>query len=56
VLLFNAAGFLAVFALQRLQLWLPMNPQGLANVPPDLAESPRVSWRLFGLSQAVTAT
>ncbi len=32
LLLFNGIGFLAVYALQRLQLWLPLNPQGLANV------------------------
>jgi potassium-transporting ATPase potassium-binding subunit len=44
VLLFNAAGFLAVFTLQRLQLWLPLNPQGLANVPADLAFNTAVSF------------
>ncbi|QSI78618.1 potassium-transporting ATPase subunit KdpA [Niveibacterium microcysteis] len=44
VLLFNAAGFVAVYALQRLQLWLPLNPQGLANVPADLAFNTAVSF------------
>src|SRR3569623_808067 len=35
ILLFNALGALAVYALQRLQLWLPLNPQAMANVSPD---------------------
>jgi K+-transporting ATPase A subunit len=34
VLLFNALGLLALYALQRLQLWLPLNPQEMANVSP----------------------
>jgi len=37
VLLFNALGLLAVYALQRVQLWLPLNPQAMANVSPDSA-------------------
>ena len=35
LVLFNALGALVVYALQRLQLWLPLNPQGFANVSPD---------------------
>jgi potassium-transporting ATPase potassium-binding subunit len=35
LVLFNALGALAVYAFQRLQLWLPLNPQGFANVSPD---------------------
>jgi K+-transporting ATPase ATPase A chain len=35
LLLFNAIGVLFVYALQRLQLWLPLNPQAFANVSPD---------------------
>jgi K+-transporting ATPase ATPase A chain len=35
ILLFNAVGVIAVYALQRLQLWLPLNPQALANVSAD---------------------
>ena len=31
LLLFNAFGFLAVFTLQMLQAWLPLNPEGLPN-------------------------
>ncbi len=32
LLLFNGLGALAVYVLQRLQLWLPLNPQQFANV------------------------
>ena len=32
MLAFNLLGFLAVYALQRLQVWLPLNPDGMANV------------------------
>jgi len=35
LLLFNTLGVLVVYALQRLQAWLPLNPQGFANVSPD---------------------
>jgi K+-transporting ATPase ATPase A chain len=35
MLLFNFAGLLVVYALQRLQGVLPLNPQGLAAVTPD---------------------
>jgi K+-transporting ATPase ATPase A chain len=35
LLLFNLLGALAVYALQRLQLWLPFNPQAMANVSAD---------------------
>src|SRR5262249_46295581 len=35
LLLFNTLGGLAVYALQRLQLWLPFNPQHFVNVSPD---------------------
>ena len=35
ILIFNVLGVLAVYALQRLQLWLPLNPQAMANVTPD---------------------
>ncbi len=37
MLLFNAFGMLAVYALQRLQGWLPLNPQNFGAVPADLA-------------------
>jgi K+-transporting ATPase ATPase A chain len=35
LLLFNIAGALFLYALQRLQLWLPLNPQNFVNVSPD---------------------
>jgi K+-transporting ATPase ATPase A chain len=37
MLMFNLVGALAVYGLQRLQLWLPLNPQAFANVSPDSA-------------------
>jgi potassium-transporting ATPase potassium-binding subunit len=44
LLLFNTLGALAVYALQRLQLWLPLNPQGFANVSPDSSFNTAVSF------------
>ena len=37
MLWFNLAGALVVYALQRLQHWLPLNPQDMAAVSPDSA-------------------
>ena len=37
MLLFSAVSMLVLYALQRVQQWLPWNPQMLPNVPPDLA-------------------
>ncbi len=44
MLLFNAAGFLAVYALQRLQSILPLNPQGFGAVTPDSSFNTAVSF------------
>ena len=44
LLLFNALGVLMVYALQRLQLWLPLNPQGMGNVSPDSAFNTAISF------------
>jgi potassium-transporting ATPase potassium-binding subunit len=44
LLLFNLLGFLAVFALQYCQVWLPLNPQKFPNVPPALAFNTAVSF------------
>ena len=44
VLLFNALGVVVVYLTQRLQVWLPLNPQGMANVAPDLAFDTAVSF------------
>ncbi len=37
LLLFNMAGMLLLYGLQRIQGLLPLNPQGLGAVPPDLS-------------------
>lgn len=44
LLAFNGIGALAVYALQRLQAYLPLNPQGLANVSPDSSFNTAVSF------------
>ena len=41
---FNALGTLFVYGVQRLQLWLPLNPQGLGNVSPDSSFNTAVSF------------
>lgn len=54
MLLFNAAGLFALYGLQRVQGFLPLNPQGLGPVPPDLAFNTAVSfvsntnWQSYG--------
>jgi hypothetical protein len=44
LLSFNAIGILFVYAVQRLQLWLPLNPQHFANISPDSAFNTAVSF------------
>jgi potassium-transporting ATPase potassium-binding subunit len=44
LLLFNALGALVAYLLQRAQLWLPFNPQHMANVAPDSAFDNAVSF------------
>jgi len=44
VLVFSAAGFVLLYALQRAQGLLPLNPQGLGGVSPDLALNTAVSF------------
>jgi K+-transporting ATPase ATPase A chain len=44
LILFNALGAVMVYALQRLQLWLPFNPQHFANVSPDSSFNTAVSF------------
>ncbi len=44
ILLFNLLGALAVYALQRLQLWLPLNPQAFGNVSPDSSFNTAISF------------
>ncbi len=44
LLLFNALGALVVYALQRAQAWLPLNPQAFTAVSPDLSFNTAVSF------------
>jgi len=44
LLAFNLLGVLAVYAVQRLQGWLPLNPQGFAAVSPDSAFNTAISF------------
>jgi K+-transporting ATPase ATPase A chain len=44
LLAFNAAGFLLLYAIQRLQHLLPLNPQGFDAVPADLAFNTGISF------------
>jgi potassium-transporting ATPase potassium-binding subunit len=44
LLVFNTLGGLLVYALQRLQAWLPLNPQHFANVSPDSSFNTAVSF------------
>jgi K+-transporting ATPase ATPase A chain len=44
MLLFNVLGLLVVYVLQRLQPWLPLNPQHFASVSPDLAMNTAISF------------
>src|SRR5574337_166079 len=44
MLVFSAAGFASLYAILRLQDYLPFNPQGFDNVPPDLAFNTAMSF------------
>lgn len=44
MLLFNFAGFLLLYGLQRIQAGLPLNPQGFAGATPDLSFNTAVSF------------
>jgi len=54
VLAFNLVGLLFVYGLQRLQGWLPMNPEHFGAVAPDLAFNTAISfvtntnWQAYG--------
>jgi K+-transporting ATPase ATPase A chain len=60
LLVFNGIGALAVYALQRVQAWLPLNPQSLPNISPDLAFNTAVSfvsntnWQGYSGEQAMS--
>ncbi|AJG17506.1 potassium-transporting ATPase subunit KdpA [Cupriavidus basilensis] len=44
VIAFNMLGVVVVYALQRMQAWLPLNPQGFGAVSPDSAFNTAVSF------------
>ncbi|MGH8702506.1 MAG: potassium-transporting ATPase subunit KdpA, partial [Burkholderiales bacterium] len=44
ILLLSVVGVLVVYALQRLQLWLPLNPQQMPNVTPDSSFNTAISF------------
>jgi K+-transporting ATPase ATPase A chain len=54
VLAFSAAGFFALYAILRLQAYLPFNPQGLPGLSPHLAFNTAISfvtntnWQSYG--------
>ncbi len=54
MLAFNLVGCLLLYALLRLQAWLPLNPQGFAGMPPALSFNTAVSfvsntnWQNYG--------
>ena len=54
MLVFNVAGIFLLYIVQRIQPILPLNPQGLPAVPPDLAFNTAVSfvtntnWQSYG--------
>ena len=54
MLAFSMAGFAALYAILRLQFFLPLNPQGFAGMTPDLAFNTAVSfvtntnWQSYG--------
>ena len=60
ILLFNGLGVLAVYAIQRLQFWLPLNPQAMANLSPDSSFNTAISfvtntnWQGYSGEQAMS--
>ncbi|MDY7577144.1 potassium-transporting ATPase subunit KdpA [Herbaspirillum sp. RTI4] len=44
LLVFNTLGALTVYAMQRMQQWLPLNPQGFPNISPDSSFNTAVSF------------
>jgi len=44
ILMFSIVSLLTVYAIQRLQAWLPLNPQGFANVSPDSSFNTAISF------------
>src|SRR5206468_10442768 len=44
LLVFSAFGVLVTYGIERLQAYLPLNPQGMVGVPPELAFNTAVSF------------
>ena len=44
LLVFNALGALVTYAIQRVQIWLPFNPQNLVNISPNSAFNTAISF------------
>lgn len=44
MLAFSMLGFASLYAILRTQAWLPWNPQGFDNLPPDLAFKTAISF------------
>ncbi|HUK51792.1 MAG TPA: potassium-transporting ATPase subunit KdpA [Candidatus Binatia bacterium] len=54
VMLFSGVSLLLLYLLERVQKWLPWNPEGLGNVAPDLAWNTAVSFTTNTNWQAYT--
>ncbi len=54
MLVFSAASLLLLYLIERVQVWLPWNPQKLPNVAPDLAWNTAVSFTTNTNWQAYT--
>jgi K+-transporting ATPase ATPase A chain len=54
MLLFSGVSLLLLYLIERVQVWLPWNPQKLANVAPDLAWNTAVSFTTNTNWQAYT--
>jgi K+-transporting ATPase ATPase A chain len=54
MLIFSAVSLILLYLFERLQLWMPWNPQRLANVAPDLAWNTAVSFTTNTNWQAYT--
>jgi K+-transporting ATPase ATPase A chain len=60
ILLFNGLGVLVVYAMQRVQLWLPLNPQAMVNISPDSSFNTAISfvtntnWQGYSGEQAMS--
>ena len=60
VLTFSFISFIFTYAILRVQGWLPLNPQGLANVQPDIAFNTAMSfgtntnWQVYAGEQTMS--